>query len=99
VHPDKHMTSMRLGCGRRDGGHVPDAARATDIHGLLRNAERAMTGVLTDTRAPGKVHLCNANAGNTCASDGVRPDNIWAIFVPPLGNGVTTRTARRSGLW
>ncbi len=58
--------------------------------GRLREAERTLTGSLTDTVAAASAQLCTSEATANCTSETVLPDGSWTLLAPALGDGVTT---------
>ncbi|MFN8333456.1 MAG: Ig-like domain-containing protein [Saprospiraceae bacterium] len=58
--------------------------------GRINNAERTLTGLLTDNVAANFASLCVDEAANNCSSESVQPDSSWTLFAPEAGDGVTS---------
>ncbi|MBI1293418.1 hypothetical protein GC175_00485 [bacterium] len=59
--------------------------------GRIGFAETSLTGTVTDERESGAAELCvDGDTGDDCRTDITQDDGGWTLFVPELGDGITT---------
>jgi hypothetical protein len=58
--------------------------------GRIGSDETGLTGTISDERETGTAELCVDDANATCRTDSTQDDGGWTLFVPELGDGITT---------